>query len=91
MNLFESDSIFKGLLIGTLLPAILFGMIYITIISVSDIVTERFYENSTLLFIALNGITVRYFMIKKDQEKTGKGILVITFILMLLWVILFQI
>jgi hypothetical protein len=84
------DSIWIGFLVGFGVPALLYGIFYLTIVRPSDIVTSGLYENATLLIIAVNGVLIRFFMIKREKDNIGKGIIGSTLLLAMAWIIAFH-
>jgi hypothetical protein len=80
----KKDSVVFGILIGLLVPAVLFG-----ILLGIDSLTGHSLTGSSLGFsvkkmmfvcCALNILPIRYYFVNSDGGNTGKGILVITVI-----------
>ncbi|MAX80292.1 MAG: hypothetical protein CL843_08965 [Crocinitomicaceae bacterium] len=80
MNLRE-DSFFTGLIIGLLLPVGLFFLGQEILELMDKEMTESLGEKLQLFLFAVNAIMMRQFMIKREQDKIGRGILVMTMIL----------
>jgi hypothetical protein len=82
----KRDNIAFGLLIGLVLPALLYGLL--TLLS-------RFVESGTalampfvpdkmmLLAIVINVIPIRLYFVNYKFDKTGRGVLIMTFLLMI--------
>lgn len=88
--MFKKDNIVIGLLIGFILPSILvFGTV--TILKwKGSFLDVSFYENMSLFSIAINGLLMRYFTVKREQDNIGKGIIIATLILAIIWVVKYQ-
>lgn len=88
MNWLKKDKTFLGILLGLLIPVPV-AMVLAVILRLLQInfrllggtrITDMF-----LLGLALNLIVMRYYILKLKFEKTGKGLLITTVILMLLF------
>ena len=90
-KIFKKDKVWSGILIGFLLPLSLYGITMLGMELKNSAVTNSFYENIQLLLIAINAIVMRHFMINRDQENIGKGVLSMTFIWVLLYVVYYHI
>lgn len=80
-----------GMLAGILFPAVLLGVIY----GLNYLVTLIFPNIPMLTLhkmmfasVALNILPIRFFLVKKEMEKTGKGILIITLVLIIIVTVL---
>lgn len=82
----KKDNFAFGALIGLVLPAIIYGLLwFISMLVKTEGVWARPFkpENMMLLAVMLNLIPMRIYMVKYKFEKTGRGILLITFLLMI--------
>lgn len=83
----EKDKMITGILIGILLPVVLYALFYF-IMQVSGIyVTETLSEKTILFLIGINAFFMRHFMVKREQDQIGKGILIVTFLGAIVYVI----
>jgi len=90
---FKKDSFITGIVIGFLLPSVFFAFLYLIDIGVfrffnAHIVTLPAYL--FLLSIIANLFPIKYYFVNKTNDKTGRGILLVTFIWVLLFFVLFQ-
>lgn len=88
----KKDNLKFGILIGILVPAIVFTLIYaIDSFFAVRLDKEFLIKDGTKLVIgvALNVLTFRYYMIKLRMEQTGKGILAATFMYAIFYMIYF--
>lgn len=88
-EIFSRDSYFHGILLAMLVPVIAI-LIVIPAGRMILMSSERlsFYDSGILLLCLIpNLLFMRYFIVKAKLEKTGKAILGITVILMLLFFI----
>ncbi|HNW67369.1 MAG TPA: hypothetical protein PKK66_00760 [Bacteroidales bacterium] len=89
------DSLWMGLIMGIAFPAILFGIIFgiiVLILAVSgknmnvfDMVSA---QKIILLSIIPNVFILRYYLLKLKFDLTGRGILLITFVIGILFAVL---
>jgi len=85
---FKKDSHVFGALIGLFLPVITFLVIYFAsklLVMVIDIDVSVYAFAIKLLSIAMNLIPMRYYFVKLKMELTGRGILLVTFIYILVY------
>ena len=86
----KKDDLLTGVLIGILLPIFTYLLIYLTSTFGKRLMLDHVFESLQLLLIAINAIVMRYFMITRDQENIGRGILGVTFIWVIAWVVSYQ-
>ncbi len=95
--MFNKDSWVLGAIIGILLPAASFGIIYL-ILGISGIDNTngmtsagKYFKTSNILLISIftNMLPFRIYMVNKKYDKTGRGILGTTIIYAILFFILF--
>lgn len=91
MERFRRDNIVMGLIIGIISPALLFGILY-GIIAIVEHYTGNInfvsIQKLLLLSIIPNLFLLRYYLMKLKYDLTGKGILITTFIIGILFFIL---
>lgn len=82
---FNEDKLWIGAVIGTIVPAAIFGLVYLIIILITKASNAHhlILRPSTIILLSLiaNLILMRIFLINRNQDKTGRGILLITFII----------
>lgn len=84
----RKNLIWLGLAIGLLLPFILYAVFYYSALILNFFNADqwKYYARMIeLVSIALNLIPMRYYFINLKCDKTGKGILLITFVMMILF------
>jgi len=83
MKILRRDSMLFGIIFGICLPAVCFGILYaITTVFApegKDYLIKL--PNIMLLSIFSNLFTLRYYLLTLKYDKTGRGILLVTFIL----------
>jgi hypothetical protein len=83
-KLFRQDKFILGIVIGVIAPWITLGILYSLNILFRDIILKvpNLIQLSTLELIAIvvNVIMMRQYMVKLKYDKTGRGLLFITFI-----------
>ena len=88
----KKNSFWLGLLIGILIPSVLFGILYAV-----NFYTKVFEHPPVVLSVqkmmfissALNILPIRYYLTHGDLEKTGQGVLFITVFLVLMVMLAF--
>lgn len=81
-----------GLLLGFLIPALVFGLVYLIDIFFAGKAGKPYViKDGTKLVIgvAINVILFRYYMVNRRMDKTGQGILAATFAYAIFFVIVF--
>jgi len=76
------------MLIGVLLPVIIFGLLtLITVITGSSTIWSRYMETSRMMLLSvfINLVPIRIYFVSWKLDKTGRGILLVTFILMVIY------
>lgn len=89
--MFKKDSYLLGSGIGIVLPIIIFGLFYLFnfLMIISGIITEYLNLQARILFsLAINLLPFRYYMVNLKYDKTGRGILLFTFILIIAFFLL---
>lgn len=76
----EKDKIWVGAIIGILLPVAIYT-IFVLGMEMADVyVTSTTSEKFQLVLVAINAIVMRQFMVTRNQDNIGKGILLVTFL-----------
>lgn len=81
----KKDNIILGILIGVVMPAAFFGILSIIKIFVeTGTAWTRPFETNRMMILALaiNVIPIRLYFVNYKFEKTGRGVLLATFLLM---------
>jgi hypothetical protein len=87
-KLFKQNSFILGLVIGLIIPWVMLGIIYgIDYLLRIILKMPILIGSSTMQLIGIVGgvLTMRYYMINMKYDKTGKGILVTTFIYIIIF------
>ena len=88
----KKDNYLTGLLLGVVAPIIFYGLLYLIdmlLYSFTGIHLTPQYHYLYLMSIALNIILFRYYFVSLKAEKTGKGILLVTIVCILIYFFLF--
>ncbi len=88
MNKLRTDTIWMGILLGTLLPCIVFGIFYLVGIGLdASSGKQQVLQPKTIALISIftNLFTLRFYLMKLKFDRTGRGILLMTFIMTLLY------
>ena len=83
MKILRRDSMLFGIIFGICLPAVCFGILYTisTVFAPED--KDYLIKLPSVLLISVfsNLFTIRYYLLTLKYDKTGRGILMVTFIL----------
>lgn len=86
------DSLPMGLFIGFLCPAVFFGILYAVITLVQHqtgtLQMDRMVQKLILLSVVPNVLILRYYLVKLKYDLTGRGILLVTFAIAMLFAVL---
>jgi hypothetical protein len=90
---FVKDNFGFGILMGALLPLVFLGVLYLIyktfyLIAGVNILAEESYLY--LLSIAANLFAIKYYFVNLKYDKTGRGILVMTFLFGLAYFVIFN-
>jgi hypothetical protein len=91
MNTLKKDHFLFGFILGILFPALLYGLIWIInliVLRINGAGSGLDTESHVLLSFVGNLLILRYYFINLKYDKTGRGILVVTFISIILSFIL---
>jgi RsiW-degrading membrane proteinase PrsW (M82 family) len=87
----RQDSFWMGLLLGLLIPAILFGLLELILFFLpQEIKMANVFTVQRLILISIipNVLLLRYYLLKLKYDLTGRGILAVTFIIGIAFAIL---
>lgn len=82
LNLKE-DKFTTGIAIGILLPIVLYFIVDQSYGIADKYMSDTVSEKLQLLLFAINAIMMRQFMVKRGQDNIGKGILLITMVMVI--------
>ncbi len=85
----KKDKVIVGIIIGLILPLGLYYFIELSMEMSGRSTSGKFSENLQLFLIAVNAFFMRHFMVKRNQDNIGKGILAVTMILVMVHVALY--
>ena len=84
----KTDHYIFGLGMGILIPLLLFGFILgMNYLLLWMDIAEMYLDTETHVLISLAGnlVPIRYYFVNLTYDKTGRGVLLITFVLILLF------
>jgi hypothetical protein len=87
----RQDSFWMGLLLGSFIPAILFGILKLIIYFLPhEILNANVFTLERLILISIipNVLLLRYYLLKLKYDLTGRGILTITFVIGIVFAII---
>lgn len=91
MQFLKKDNFILGAALGLLIPGVIFGLILlINYILVRTGITYIYFDRKIHVLISLTGnlLLIRYYFVSLKYDKTGRGVLLITFILFMLFFVL---
>ena len=91
MKALKKDNFLFGFLIGILFPAFFYGIIWIINFILLEMNLAKLSldgESHILLSFIANLLLIRYYFLNLKYENTGKGVLMITFVSIILFFIL---
>ena len=91
MEIIKKDQFIFGMLIGLFLPIVLFFLILLLNYILLQMGVAKFYLNleaHILISMFGNLLSIRYYFVNLTFEKTGRGVLLVTFVVILLFFIL---
>lgn len=89
----KKDNIVIGMVIGLALPAILYVLLKLVNIAIINFWHESFQireHTMLLLSIFINLVPIRYYFVNLKFDKTGRGLLLVTFVLMILFFVIIK-
>ncbi len=75
--MFKKDSLWLGMWIRLVVSLVLFGIIYLLKVITGHLGLEK----AMFVCVALNIVPIRYYLISAKLDRTGRGILLMTVIL----------
>ncbi len=86
-NILKKDTIVVGVVIGIIVPAILYGMLYLLSVICAPQGKELLLPIDTMLLVAIfpNLFIIRHYLVKLQLDKIGRGILISTFVLAMVY------
>jgi len=87
-KLFKRDQFIAGIIFGILLPVVFFMVLYLIDLLVLEMFNTHMLRKQEYLFllsIAINLFAIKYYFVNLNYDKTGRGILIVTFALTLLY------
>jgi hypothetical protein len=86
-NFFKKDDYVFGAFLGIVSPAVLLAIIHFAMVYVSKLnhVANPDVGKFYLLSLLLNILFIRYYLVNRKMVKTGKSIVAVTFIFVLLY------
>jgi hypothetical protein len=88
MQFLKKDNFILGAALGLLIPGVIFGLILlINYILVQTGMVHVYLDRKIHVLISLTGnlLPIRYYFVSLKYDKTGRGVLLITFILFMLF------
>jgi len=92
LNKLKKDSMILGVIMGLLLPLIFYFILNKGIFLIKEIFDlDSFISNNKLMLISIfiNLFTLRYYFVTLKYEKSGRGILLVTFIYIIAYFVFF--
>jgi RsiW-degrading membrane proteinase PrsW (M82 family) len=87
----RQDSFWMGLLLGAIIPALIFGLMELIIFFLPQQIRDgNVFTLQRLILISIipNLLLLRYYLLKLKYDLTGRGILAITFVIGIIFVII---
>lgn len=91
-NFIKKDSFWLGLALGIILPAVCFGILFFLNVTFINHETQKsIFRLTTVIIISIipNALTLRYYLVTLKADKTGRGILFVTFIFAIIFMIFY--
>ena len=91
-KLFKKDTLLVGILMGIIFPAIFFLVLNLLDMGVVQLFNTHMLakqEYLYLLSIAINLFAIKYYFVNLQNDKTGRGILLVTFALAIIYFVLY--
>ena len=90
-KIFNRDNFLMGIVFGLVLPVLFYlGLYLLDLIVLSVFNTHMLakHEYLYLLSIAINLFAIKYYFVNLKYEKTGRGVLIVTFVLTLVYFVI---
>ena len=88
--MFNKDSYWFGILIGVLMPLILYGILYGALSIYNSLSTPLDFDESLLQLVSpvINLFFIRYYFVSKKYEDSGRAVLLVTFIFVIAYFVI---
>ena len=90
-KIFLRDNYYLGILLGILLPVVFYFLLLLMdmlVVATLDSHMLRKQEYLILLSITINLFSIKYYFVNLKYDKTGRGVLLITFVQTLVYFLL---
>jgi len=88
-KLLKKDSFILGIAAGTILPLVIYAILYF--VADSFKILPHLKDSSLqLIAIFINMFLLRYYLLKVKYDKTGRGVMLATFVLAMIYIALFM-
>lgn len=87
-KIFKRDTFLFGVLFGIALPVIFYFVLFLLDMAVVDLFGQHMLKEQKYLYllsIAINLFAIKYYFVNLKYDKTGRGILIVTFAFTLLY------
>jgi hypothetical protein len=84
LKFLKKDSFWLGIIIGVVLPAVVYLILHFVNANLKNAVSNRSYLTDAMvqiLSLVGNLLVMRYYLITLKADKTGRGILLVSFII----------
>jgi len=91
LSFIRKDSMLLGIIIGIVVPGIFYGIFELIFSNfINNETGKRYLERPIIMIlaIAINALLLRYFLINRKADLTGRGILLVTFIFAIIFFVL---
>ena len=85
------DNYVYGIVLGILLPAAFYLFLWLMDLGVLALFDRHMLEKQSYLYllsVAVNLFAIKYYFVNLKYDKTGRGVLVVTFVLAILYFVL---
>jgi len=91
MKILKKDSLALGIVIGFVCPIVLFAVLYFLSRTFAPAGKDYLVQLPTVELLAMlpNLFTLRHYLVKLKLDKTGRGILLVTFVFAILYFIFY--
>jgi len=86
--MYKKDAVWFGVVIGLLAPPLFYGLLFLINLAIIEVFYEHYAirpKTMALLSIFINLLPIRVYFVNWKLDKTGRGILLVTFVLMILY------
>lgn len=91
-QVFKKDTFVLGLILGIVLPAVFYGLLFLMDMAVVSIFGAHMLARQDYLLLlstVINLFAIKYYFVNLKYDKTGRGVLIVTFALALLYFALY--